>query len=368
MSSMHVQAISVAGVDVPVRVIGGKRDEMESPFLLPSIGEYPVYDPRAYGFMIADRLRTLSYRKAVRALAPGRVVLDIGTGQDAIWAVSAARAGASRVYAIEVLPDAAKLAREAVERAGVADRVTVLEGLSTEIELPERVDLLVSEIIGTIGGSEGAEAVLDDARRRFLKPGGHSIPHRCVTTVAAVDLDGLMPELAFAPVVTSYVEQVFASVGRPFDLRLCLMGLGQEQFLSTQAEVEDLRFDGPLPGAGVDRAELHVTRAGRMHGLCLGIRLWITEAGRAIDSVAQWTNWAPVYVPLSDSGIEVAEGDVVSLEFTREPSEDGVHPDYGIRGVVWRSEAGDVDISWESPHGGAGFRENPAYRSLFPVA
>ncbi|MCP3804686.1 50S ribosomal protein L11 methyltransferase [Allokutzneria sp. A3M-2-11 16] len=340
---------------------------MEMPLLMPSVGEYPIYDPQAYEFMIADKLRTDAYREAVRALAPGRVVLDIGTGQDAIWAVTAAKAGASRVYAIEVLRDAAKLAREAVDRAGVADRVTILEGLSTEIELPEQVDLLVSEIIGTIGGSEGAEAVLDDARRRFLKPGGHSIPHRCVTTVAAVDLGRLMPDLAFAPIMAPYVEQVFASVGRPFDLRLCLMGLGRQQLMSTQAEVEDLRFEELRPGSGVDRAELRVTRAGRMHGLGLGIRLWITEEGTAIDSIAQWTNWAPVFVPVSESGLELAEGDVVSLEFTRKLSADGVHPDYGISGVVRRGDAVLADISWESPHGGGGFRENPVHRSLFPL-
>ncbi|WP_162184948.1 methyltransferase domain-containing protein [Allokutzneria albata] len=340
---------------------------MELPLLMPSVGEYPVYDPQAYEFMIADQLRTDAYREAVRKLAPGRVVLDIGTGQDAIWAVTAAQAGASRVYAIEVIPEAAKLAREAVDRAGVADRVTVLEGLSTDIELPERVDLLVSEIIGTIGGSEGAEAVLDDARRRFLKPGGLSIPHRCVTTVAAVDVAELMPELAFAPIMAPYVEQVFASVGRPFDLRLCLMGMGRDQLLSTQAEVEDLRFEDLRPGTTVDRVESRVTRAGRMHGLGLGIRLWITEDGAAIDSVAQWTNWAPVFVPLSDSGIELAEGDVLALEFTRKLSADGVHPDYGITGVVRRGETVIAEISWESPHGGGGFRENPVHRSLFPL-
>ncbi|MFB9904435.1 50S ribosomal protein L11 methyltransferase [Allokutzneria oryzae] len=366
-----MQKISVGGVGVPVRVSTDTRFSADSPVLLPSIGEYPVYDPQAYEFMIADKLRTDAYREAVRALAPGKVVLDIGTGQDAIWAVTAALAGASRVYAIEVIPEAARKAREAVARAGVADRVTVLEGLSTRIELPERVDLLVSEIIGTIGGSEGAEHVLDDARERFLKPGGDSIPHRCVTTVAAVDLRSLVPngELAFSPLVVPYLEEVFASVGNPFDLRLCLIGLGHAQFLSTQAEVEDLRFNDPLPGDGIDRVRLRVTRAGKLHGLALGIRLWIAdESAEPIDSIVQWTNWSPVYVPLSREGVDVVQGDEVVLELKRSLSDDGVHPDYQLTGEVLRNGLSSVDISWNSPHHGKEFRAADVYRSLFPAA
>lgn len=53
--------------------------------------------------------------------------------------------------------------------AGFADRITVAEGLSPEIEFPEPVQMCVSEIIGTLAGSEGAGAVLRDARERLVK-------------------------------------------------------------------------------------------------------------------------------------------------------------------------------------------------------
>lgn len=368
-AASRIRTISVSGNDLAVRVSTDEDPAEDSPVLLPSLGEYPVYDDFSYDYMIADEIRTEAYRTALRALAPGKVVLDIGTGQDAIWAVTAANAGATRVYAIEVIPDTAEKARQSVEAAGLTDKITILEGLSTRITLPERVDVLVSEIIGAIGGSEGAESVLDDARRRFLKPGGASIPHRCVTTVAAVDTSTVLPagNLAFSPLFLQDLERIFASVGNPFDLRLCLLGLEQAEFLSPQAEVEELRFTSPMPGDGVDDVDLPVTKAGRIHGLALGMRLWITrEDDQPIDSLAQQTSWCPVYAPLSMDGIAVERGDRVVLKIRRSLSDDGVHPDYEITGRILRAGMSTVDIVWRSPHHGTAFRDSAPYRLLFP--
>ena len=77
-------------------------------------------------------------------------MLDIGTGPFAVLALIAARAGAKKVYAIEAQPKAAALARSAIKKArDVPDGViTVLEGFSTELTLPEKADLVVAEIIG----------------------------------------------------------------------------------------------------------------------------------------------------------------------------------------------------------------------------
>ena len=47
--------------------------------------------------------------------------------------------------------------------------IEVIEGFSTDIELPERVDLLVCEIAGSIASEEGMYATIGDARRRFMQ-------------------------------------------------------------------------------------------------------------------------------------------------------------------------------------------------------
>ena len=88
--------------------------------------------------MRADVVRTEAFRAAIGALCRGKVVLDVGTGDAALFALEAARAGATKVFAVEGDSSSAARARLAVgaaEDAGVvADgTVTVLNILSTEL-------------------------------------------------------------------------------------------------------------------------------------------------------------------------------------------------------------------------------------------
>jgi hypothetical protein len=59
---------------------------------------------------------------------------------------------------------------------GVGDRVTVIRGLSADVRLPERCDVLVAELIGNDPLAEGIVEVTRDARRRFLKPHARLVP------------------------------------------------------------------------------------------------------------------------------------------------------------------------------------------------
>src|SRR4051812_12021176 len=97
--------------------------------------------------MLNDRTRTLSFIEAIReTVRPDDIVLDIGTGTG-ILAATAARAGARHVYAIEA-GQIQKVARALFESNGLKDRITLIRGWSTQIELPERADVLISEVIG----------------------------------------------------------------------------------------------------------------------------------------------------------------------------------------------------------------------------
>jgi precorrin-6B methylase 2 len=132
-------------------------------------------DPLEHARMLHDHRRTGDYIAALAAaVRPGDVVLDIGTGSG-VLAVAAARAGARRVYAVES-SDIAEVAARVFETNGVLDRVTLVAGWSREIELPERADLLVSEIIGNDPFEEEILETTLDARRRHLNPGARLIP------------------------------------------------------------------------------------------------------------------------------------------------------------------------------------------------
>eukprot|EP00957_Ditylum_brightwellii_P099104 7548157-Ditylum_brightwellii.AAC.1 len=126
--------------------------------------------------MVGDASRTPFFEKAIIQRlnsVPGgpesQVVLDLGTGPFAFFAILAAQAGAGKVYAIEASKEAAKSARVAVKQAGFEDVIEIVEGFSTEITLPQKVDFAVAEIIGSVATEEGAYGTILDAHNRFLK-------------------------------------------------------------------------------------------------------------------------------------------------------------------------------------------------------
>ncbi len=133
-------------------------------------------DPVEHARMLHDDRRTCDYIAALStAVRPQDVVLDIGTGSG-VLAIAAARAGARHVYAVEA-SDIADVAERVFACNGVQDRVTLIRGWSRDIELPERADLLVTEVIGNEPLEEEILETTLDARRRLLKPGARLIPH-----------------------------------------------------------------------------------------------------------------------------------------------------------------------------------------------
>jgi SAM-dependent methyltransferase len=135
--------------------------------------------------MIGDRIRTEAFRRAIRsAVRPGDVVLDVGAGSG-ILSVFAAQAGAARAYAVEQT-SIAVFAQELAAANGVADIVRVLQGDVMDIELPERVDVIVSEWLGGFGIDEGMLPPVIVARDRWLKPGGIMIPGSVTAWTALV--------------------------------------------------------------------------------------------------------------------------------------------------------------------------------------
>lgn len=99
--------------------------------------------------MLQDHIRTSTYERAMlenRADFEGKIVLDVGTGSG-ILAYFAIKAGAKHVYAVE-LSDMAYCARELLNANGLGDRITVIKGKMEEVELPDHVDIVVSEPMG----------------------------------------------------------------------------------------------------------------------------------------------------------------------------------------------------------------------------
>lgn len=150
-----------------------------------------MYDFALYGDLIADEARTRPYVEALRqAVTPGSVVLDLGAGATGFFAMLACRFGARRVFAIEV-DDAISVARQVAAANGVGDRIEFMQGHSTQITLPERADVIISDLHGLLPLHGDAIVTLVDARRRLLADGGRFVPARETLWVAGVDAPDL---------------------------------------------------------------------------------------------------------------------------------------------------------------------------------
>jgi len=156
-----------------------------------------MYSIGDYGDMIADKVRMDPYVYALKAaVEPGSVMLDIGTGTG-MHALLACKFGARKVYAVEP-NDAIHLARELAVENGYADRIEFIQDTSTHVTLPEKVDVIVSDLRGVLPLNEGHIPAIIDARSRFLAPGGILIPKRDTIWVSLVESGHVYNEIAAA--------------------------------------------------------------------------------------------------------------------------------------------------------------------------
>jgi len=261
--------------------------------------------------MLADLPRVRAMGGALRAtLRPGEVVLDIGTGSG-LLAMLACRWGAGRVYAIEK-GHILEVARELAKHNGLEGRIEFFAGHSTKVELPERVDLVVAELIGDFGLDEGIWPVFTDARRRFLREGGRLLPEGLDLCAAPTSEGGKFSDwvgplrqetgLDFGPLLafTSQVSRnLWAEAGGLLASPGCLMHC-------------DLYQDGPEVPVGKVEVEIE------QRGLLAGWVGWFEafSGGQSFISTQPpiaGSSWSNVFLPIGEP-VAVEPGDRVWLE------------------------------------------------------
>jgi len=144
-----------------------------------------------YGFlyhqkqMLEDTKRMRSYRDSIflnKKFFQDKVVLDVGTGSG-ILAIWCAQAGARKVYAVEATGMAAN-ARVLANANNVGHIVEVIHSTVEALELPEKVDCIISEWMGYFLLRESMLDAVIVARDKFLKPGGSLWPSHARMYVA----------------------------------------------------------------------------------------------------------------------------------------------------------------------------------------
>eukprot|EP01012_Entosiphon_sulcatum_P048255 TRINITY_DN6666_c0_g1_i1.p2 TRINITY_DN6666_c0_g1~~TRINITY_DN6666_c0_g1_i1.p2 ORF type:complete len:397 (-),score=79.41 TRINITY_DN6666_c0_g1_i1:1486-2640(-) len=175
----------------PVTNLGGARDDVAQSHFEES-SDFANYFC-TYGFlyhqkqMLEDQRRMTAYHDAVmknRSHFEGKVVLDVGAGSG-ILSIWAAQAGAKKVYAVEATRMSHHAAR-LVAHNGLADRVQVIQATMEDLELPEKVDIIISEWMGYFLIREAMLDTVIRARDKWLKPGGLMYPSHAKMFIAPV--------------------------------------------------------------------------------------------------------------------------------------------------------------------------------------
>jgi SAM-dependent methyltransferase len=262
--------------------------------------------------MIADRPRVEAYAQAIaKAVGANDIVLDVGCGPG-VFALLACRAGARKVYAIDS-DEIVHFVRElAAANAIAAERIEFIQGDSRKVQLPERVDVIVSDIRGSLPFFGHAIASLEDARRRLLVPGGRIIPQRDTLKAALIEAKDFYSRLVSPWSLPNLGLDLSPSLPRLLNGSYSSQ-FGNEQLLTDSQIWAVLDYSvGAKASAAADMC-FSVGRPGIAHGLCLWFDTELFEnIGYSSAPGPHKTIYGQVFLPWSEA-VSVQKGQQVSV-------------------------------------------------------
>lgn len=229
--------------------------------------------------MVNDDERNQAYDLALRrAVTPGALVLEIGTGSGLV-AMMAARAGAGRVVSCEVLPLMADIAREVVAKNGLSERITIITRKSTQLkvgaDLPDRADVFVSELINIGMLSPNMLPVLQHARENLLKPNARIIPAAAIVHAALIEapqLSRVNPVRQISGFDLSPLDKLRSPGYAQIDMAADLVRQLSQPFRALEFD-----FRQNMPERDAKLLQVTATSAGIVHGIAFWFDLIMDE-------------------------------------------------------------------------------------------
>jgi protein arginine N-methyltransferase 1 len=268
---------------------------------------------------LSDPVRLEQFRKAIRAVVkPGDHVADLGCGSG-VLGLLCVQAGAGHVCAID---DSAMIdvARDTLARAGLSGQASFIRGRSEQIELPARVDVAICDHVGYFGFDYGIVGFFQDARRRFLKPGGALIPARIHLQIAAVESEKCRQlaegwQVEAVPIAFHWLRDHSVNTKHAVTLK-------RDEVLGLPAEL------GTIDLLADDRdyfswtAELRMNRSGAVHGLGGWFDCELSEGVRMTNSPLAETpiQRSQVFLPIGEP-VQVKAGDLAKATLMARPDD-----------------------------------------------
>ncbi len=270
---------------------------------------------RNYRLMMDDTVRMDAYHRAIEATCSGQTVCEIGVGLGPL-SLMALRAGAARVYGVEIDAEVLEAATVVIRANGFGpDRFIPIVGLSTQVVLPERVDVLLSETLDSMGIGENTSRYMTDAKERLLKPGGVMLPARLDCYAALSTPETYKSEcrfwnkdmedygLSYAPLLPQ-IRGVKHTIPITDDDLQSAWQCWQQNDFAVQTTYPTLAT-----------LALEVLTAGEVHGLALAFDAALCDDVniRTFPSDPT-THWLQGFAPFPQGPIQVRIGDLVYVE------------------------------------------------------
>jgi protein arginine N-methyltransferase 1 len=180
-------------LDLPRQALMDLRSRLSH---LPRVSQFPLRNvvpdlvslssPAPQDHTLADPTRVQVWQKACeRYVRPGQVVLDACTGTGLRTFLAAARQP-RKLYAV----DGSRLLDTAqwVARRNGLENIDFVRAHPWQYPAPEKVDVLLHELLGDALFDAGLVPRMLDLRSRMLKPGGRILPNRFEVFVEPVQL------------------------------------------------------------------------------------------------------------------------------------------------------------------------------------
>ena len=246
--------------------------------------------PSMHYDMITDRHSILAFKRALtKELCEDKVILEVGCGTG-LLSMFAAKAGAKRVYSVEY-SDMCDRAQEVVKINKLDNIITVIKGRIEEVEIPEKVDIIMSNWMGMNLMYESLIKSVIVAREKYLKPDGIMLPDTCSmylcgfvdnsfidkkvrfwSDVYGFDFSSVVGQITQEPIVDvcsdDYVCSTVAKLGT-FDM--------------SEMKVEDITFEKSF--------EFEMTRSCSLNGVCTWFDCTFLNSSYITTKPNTYTRW-----------------------------------------------------------------------------
>lgn len=245
---------------------------------------------------LIDKERTEAFRSAIKnTVKKGDIVVDMGSGTG-VLAMFAVDAGAGKVYAVEFDKKNIPTLRKNFEINGFKDKVDILCGDVTKIDLPEKIDVIIGEMIAT-GLIEELQIPAMNNILRFAKNNTKVVLSKYEIYVDLVWISNTFYDYKFKIIEYDYS-----------DITALIINSFSDKFLCKKVDFNKINTNNLLD---IESALL-ITRKGTINGLRIsGISTF--SDGSVFNHSFAYSY--PIILPIDDLEVEKGENILISLSY-----------------------------------------------------